>query len=178
MPVFILVPPPLASLPYEWCNKLFLKTMGVVIEFRIIGEEKTKNWTKGIVALSDRGTSTGAQRESMCRMLFPYARFPPVLMNVWWWKNGSVIRIERILKKHHEILHLRYGSGCPRWFIWPTALRTQTRPLISTGCSFHPWSKRVVKRPGHAIRDVIGVEVHVYVFRGRTKVSSKQKSAW
>ena len=36
---------------------------------------------KGIVALSDRGTSTGAQRESMCRMLFPYARFPPVLMN-------------------------------------------------------------------------------------------------
>jgi hypothetical protein len=37
------LPPPLATLPYEHCNKLFLKTMNAVIEFRILGhEEQTK----------------------------------------------------------------------------------------------------------------------------------------
>jgi len=39
-----LLPPPLASLPYERCNKLFLKTMSADIEFPNIGdEEQTKN---------------------------------------------------------------------------------------------------------------------------------------
>ena len=45
--------------------------MSAVIEFRIIGEEKTKNWIRGIISLSDGETSTGAERESVCHMLFP-----------------------------------------------------------------------------------------------------------
>ena len=84
MTIFISSPSSLFPWRFYHTNDVinyFLKTMGAVIEFRITGEETTKNLMKGIVALSDGGTSTGAQRESTCRMLFPYARFPPVLMN-------------------------------------------------------------------------------------------------
>jgi len=43
--------------------------MSVKIEFPIIGnEEQTKNGIKGIIALSDGGTLTGGERESMYRI--------------------------------------------------------------------------------------------------------------
>jgi hypothetical protein len=70
-----LVPsPPWASLPYERCNKLFLKTRSADIEFRRI----PKYWGRSAnQQLNTRyrstltGTSTGAERDSMCRMSFP-----------------------------------------------------------------------------------------------------------